>query len=137
MHFIVSYFHDSNKAMICSANIETVRQYRGVASSLWHVILGRVIAGIGGGGMVSLVSVIVTGIARDAGMEIVFDTDTSTQFDIDFASPGQVAVLRGYISAVSTAGRSSGGPLGGLLTDTVGWRWLVRLKRTPSSVWQD
>ena len=35
----------------------------------------------------------------------------------------QVAAWRSYVNVVSTLGRSIGGPLGGLLADTIGWRW--------------
>jgi hypothetical protein len=35
----------------------------------------------------------------------------------------QVAAWRSYVNVVATLGRSIGGPLGGLLADTVGWRW--------------
>lgn len=41
----------------------------------------------------------------------------------DLVSPSKVAVLRSYLSVASTLGISSGGPIGGLLTQTVGWRW--------------
>ena len=34
-----------------------------------------------------------------------------------------VAAWRSYVGIIETAGRASGGPIGGLLTDTVGWRW--------------
>lgn len=35
----------------------------------------------------------------------------------------QVAAWRSYVNVVATFGRSIGGPLGGLLADTFGWRW--------------
>jgi len=34
-----------------------------------------------------------------------------------------VAAWRSYVNVVATTGRSVGGPLGGWLADTVGWRW--------------
>lgn len=34
-----------------------------------------------------------------------------------------VASWRSYVNVVATTGRSIGGPLGGWLADTVGWRW--------------
>jgi MFS family permease len=30
---------------------------------------------------------------------------------------------QGYLNLVSVAGASAGGPLGGLLADSIGWRW--------------
>jgi predicted MFS family arabinose efflux permease len=36
-----------------------------------------------------------------------------------------VATWRSYVNIAATSGRSLGGPIGGFLTDTVGWRWLV------------
>ena len=35
----------------------------------------------------------------------------------------QVASWRAYVNVVATLGRSIGGPLGGFLADTIGWRW--------------
>ena len=46
-------------------------------------------------------------------------------YDAESATLDQVAVLRGHINIVSIAGRSLGYPLGGLLADTIGWRWYV------------
>ncbi|OJJ79033.1 uncharacterized protein ASPGLDRAFT_1076543 [Aspergillus glaucus CBS 516.65] len=72
----------------------------GSAFSLWQVIIGRVITGIGSSGMVGLISIVIT--------------DTSTL--------EQVAVLRSYVTVVAIAGYSLGAPLGGILADLVGWR---------------
>lgn len=41
-------------------------------------------------------------------------------------SSENVAMYRNYINLVSIAGRSSGGPIGGLITDAVGWRWYTK-----------
>ncbi|KAF5233998.1 hypothetical protein FANTH_12352 [Fusarium anthophilum] len=73
----------------------------GIGTSYWHVLLGRVVSGIGGAGMVGLVAVIIA----------------------DLLPPRQVATWRSYVNVVATLGRSCGGPLGGWLVDTVGWRW--------------
>lgn len=35
----------------------------------------------------------------------------------------EVASWRSYVNVAATTGRSIGGPLGGWLADTVGWRW--------------
>ncbi|KAI9791588.1 MAG: hypothetical protein M1816_003674 [Peltula sp. TS41687] len=82
---------------------ERERSYRGpgMGFSLWQVVFGRVTAGIGGAGMIAMVSVIVT----------------------DIVPIERVAVVRGYVNAVGIAGRSLGGPAGGFLADTVGWKW--------------
>jgi MFS family permease len=37
----------------------------------------------------------------------------------------EVASIRSYVNIVATTGRSLGGPIGGALADTVGWRWQV------------
>ncbi|KZF26756.1 putative transporter [Xylona heveae TC161] len=73
----------------------------GTAVGLWQAIAGRVVNGIGGAGMVALISVIIT----------------------DIATLEQVAVLRSYVNVAAVAGRSAGPPLGGFLADTIGWRW--------------
>ncbi|KAJ3535826.1 hypothetical protein NM208_g6975 [Fusarium decemcellulare] len=66
----------------------------GVGQSMWQVILGRVICGSGG--------------AADR---------------LDLAPLREVASWQSYMNVIATVGRSVGGPLGGLLADTIGWRW--------------
>ncbi|KAF2805302.1 major facilitator superfamily transporter [Mytilinidion resinicola] len=73
----------------------------GLGTSMWQVILGRVISGAGGAGMTVLVSILIT----------------------DLVPLRQVASWRSYVNVVATTGRSIGGPLGGWLADTIGWRW--------------
>ncbi|KAI1105473.1 MFS general substrate transporter [Jackrogersella minutella] len=73
----------------------------GVGQSMWHVIVGRVISGSGGAGLMSLAAVIIT----------------------DLAPLRDVASWQSYLNVVATVGRSLGGPVGGFLADTIGWRW--------------
>jgi MFS family permease len=73
----------------------------GVAQSMNNVILGRVISGLGASGMTALVSILIT----------------------DLVPLRDVATWRSYVNIAATTGRSIGGPLGGFLADTVGWRW--------------
>ncbi|KAH8594599.1 major facilitator superfamily domain-containing protein [Bisporella sp. PMI_857] len=72
----------------------------GVAQAMWQVIVGRVISGLGAAGMVVIVSVLIT----------------------DLVPLIQIAAWRSYVNVIATLGRSIGGPLGGFLADTVGWR---------------
>ncbi|KAK2853323.1 hypothetical protein FQN49_005181 [Arthroderma sp. PD_2] len=72
----------------------------GAATTLWQVIAGRVITGVGAAGMVALVSVLVT----------------------DSVLPSQVAIVRGYVNTVGIFGRILGGPIGAFVTDGVGWK---------------
>ncbi|KAE8333054.1 major facilitator superfamily domain-containing protein [Aspergillus sergii] len=73
----------------------------GMAPSIWVAMAGRLIAGMGGSGMVDLISVIIA----------------------DMAPLNEVAMYRSYISIVLTLGVSSGAPLGGIMADLIGWRW--------------
>ncbi|KAH6892924.1 major facilitator superfamily-domain-containing protein [Thelonectria olida] len=73
----------------------------GIGQSMWQVILGRLISGSGGAGMMALAYVIIT----------------------DLAPLREVASWQSYLNVIATVGRSIGGPLGGLLADTIGWRW--------------
>ncbi|KAK6523646.1 hypothetical protein TWF281_001625 [Arthrobotrys megalospora] len=75
--------------------------YSGIAQSLTGVIVGRAVSGIGGAGMNVLVSILIT----------------------DLVPQRDVAAWRAYVNIAATTGRSLGGPVGGYLTDTVGWRW--------------
>ncbi|KAH8816386.1 major facilitator superfamily domain-containing protein [Xylogone sp. PMI_703] len=73
----------------------------GTAQSMWQIIAGRILGGFGAAGMTVLVSILIT----------------------DLVPLIQVAAWRSYVNVVATTGRSIGGPLGGFLADTVGWRW--------------
>lgn len=42
---------------------------------------------------------------------------------LDLAPIDQVPVLRSYVSLGMGLGLSCGAPLGGVLADTIGWRW--------------
>ncbi|KAE8154678.1 major facilitator superfamily domain-containing protein [Aspergillus avenaceus] len=78
----------------------------GVGRDLWTVIAGRAVSGIGGAGIMTLGSVIIT----------------------DVVPRREVAAWRAYINIAMTLGRSAGGPVGGWLTDAIGWRWLFLLQ---------
>ncbi|KAI2784530.1 MFS general substrate transporter [Daldinia loculata] len=73
----------------------------GIGQSMWQVIVGRVISGSGGAGIMTLAAVIIT----------------------DLAPLRDVASWQSYLNVVATVGRSLGGPTGGFLADTIGWRW--------------
>ena len=73
----------------------------GIGQSMNQLILGRVVSGLGASGMTALVSILIT----------------------DLVPLRDVAAWRSYVNIAATTGRSIGGPLGGLLADTVGWRW--------------
>ncbi|RAL16313.1 efflux pump antibiotic resistance protein [Aspergillus homomorphus CBS 101889] len=78
----------------------------GIGSSMFLVILGRAISGIGGAGTMAMGVIIIT----------------------DIVPRRDVAHWRAYINIAMTLGRSAGGPIGGWLTDTVGWRWSFLLQ---------
>lgn len=66
-----------------------------------QVILGRVISGAGGSGLTVLAMLIIT----------------------DLVPLREAAAWQSYLNLAATSGRSLGGPLGGWLADTIGWRW--------------
>lgn len=69
---------------------------------MWVVIFGRAISGMGGAGIMTISSIIIT----------------------DIVPKREVATWRAYVNIAMTLGRRSlGGPLGGWLSDTIGWRW--------------
>lgn len=73
----------------------------GIGQSMSQLILGRVVSGLGASGMTALVSILIT----------------------DLVPLRDVAMWRSYVNIAATTGRSIGGPVGGWLADTVGWRW--------------
>lgn len=42
---------------------------------------------------------------------------------VDLVPLREVAMYRSYVNIVQTVGRSCGGPIGGALAQTIGWRW--------------
>ncbi len=72
-----------------------------MGQTYWQVILGRVISGSGGYGMTMVVAVFIT----------------------DLMPLREVARWQSYLNTFAAVGRSLGGPLGGWLADTIGWRW--------------
>ncbi|KAL1888400.1 hypothetical protein Sste5346_009608 [Sporothrix stenoceras] len=73
----------------------------GLGQSLGQLIAARVVQGLGGAGMVVLVSILIT----------------------DLVPLREVAAYRSYVNIVQTVGRSCGGAVGGFLAQSIGWRW--------------
>ena len=73
----------------------------GAARSMDELIAARAFAGIGGGGMTTVVSIIMSDI-------------------VPLQSRG---LWQGVVNIIHAAGSSTGAPLGGVLADTIGWRW--------------
>ncbi len=90
---------------------------RGLAQAYWQIIIGRIITGFAASGMTSVASIIITG--------IFYNTESSNLYwhAVNIAPPSDVAILRSYVNLASTFGLSLGGPLGGYLAGTIGWRW--------------
>jgi predicted MFS family arabinose efflux permease len=73
----------------------------GLARNMGELIAARAFAGIGGGGMTVCVSILMS--------DVVSLRDRGT--------------WQGYINLVYASGAAAGAPLGGLLADSIGWRW--------------
>lgn len=66
-----------------------------------ELIAARAFAGIGGGGMSTVVSILLSDI-------------------IPLRERGK---WQGYLNIIYATGSSCGAPIGGLLADSIGWRW--------------
>ncbi|KAK9452580.1 major facilitator superfamily domain-containing protein [Dipodascopsis uninucleata] len=73
----------------------------GLAPNIWFLIVARIIAGIGGGGLNSLSVITLT----------------------DLVPLRQRSLLQGIGSLLYNCGAAFGGVFGGLVTDAIGWRW--------------
>ncbi|CAG8957313.1 hypothetical protein HYFRA_00010736 [Hymenoscyphus fraxineus] len=82
----------------------------GLGQTITQVIIGRLIAGVGGAGINCLVAIVIA----------------------DMVPIREVASWRSYVNIAATSGRSLGGPIGGFLTDTVGWRWSFLIQCPPT-----
>lgn len=74
-----------------------------MSQSMPQIIAARVLEGLGGAGMVCMVSILLT----------------------DLVPLHKVAVYRSYVNLVQTVGRSCGAVIGGYIAQTIGWRWYV------------
>jgi MFS family permease len=73
----------------------------GLARNLKELVAARAFAGIGGGGMTTVVSILLSDI-------------------IPLRNRG---TWQGLVNISYACGASAGAPLGGLLCDSIGWRW--------------
>jgi MFS family permease len=73
----------------------------GLARDMGQLIGARALAGVGGGGMTTVVSILLS----------------------DVVSLRERGKWQGYINIIYAAGASTGAPLGGFLADSIGWRW--------------
>ncbi|KAG4435853.1 hypothetical protein IFR05_008679 [Cadophora sp. M221] len=73
----------------------------GLARNLNELVAARAFAGIGGGGMTTVVSILFS----------------------DIIPLRERGTWQGYMNIVYATGASLGAPLGGLVSDSIGWRW--------------
>ena len=73
----------------------------GLAQNIEQLIAARAVAGIGGGGMTTVVSIMIS----------------------DIVSLRERGKWQGYLNIIFAAGSSAGAPLGGIFADVIGWRW--------------
>ncbi|RDX40654.1 MFS general substrate transporter [Lentinus brumalis] len=78
----------------------------GLARNMTELIAARALAGIGGGGMSTMGSIILS----------------------DVATLRQRGTLQGFANVAWAAGQATGAPLGGFLADGIGWRWAFLLQ---------
>ncbi|KAG6831856.1 hypothetical protein H0H87_003655 [Tephrocybe sp. NHM501043] len=78
----------------------------GLAQNLKQLIAGRALAGVGGGGMSTVVSIIMSDI-------------------VPLRSRG---TWQGIINIIFAVGAGLGAPLGGFLADSIGWRWVFLIQ---------
>lgn len=73
----------------------------GLSQDIKQLIAARIFQGIGGGGMTTVVSIMMSDIVplKDRGL------------------------WQGYINIIYASGAACGAPLGGFLADSIGWRW--------------
>lgn len=73
----------------------------GLARNMNELIAARAFAGIGGGGMTTVVSILLS----------------------DAVPLRERGKWQGYINIIYATGAGTGAPLGGILADSIGWRW--------------
>ncbi|KAF9255703.1 MFS general substrate transporter [Marasmius fiardii PR-910] len=83
----------------------------GLARNMTELILARGFAGIGGAGMSTIVSIVLSDV-------------------VPLRSRG---TWQGYVNVIYTTGSVAGAPLGGFLVESIGWRWAF-LIQTPITI---
>lgn len=78
----------------------------GLARTMDELIIARAFAGIGGGGMTTVVSILMS----------------------DIVPLRERGTWQGIINIIYSSGAGAGAPLGGLLTDYLSWRWAFILQ---------
>jgi len=73
----------------------------GIAQTIEELIAARAFAGIGGGGMTTVTSIMFS----------------------DIIPLRKRGTWQGYINIVFATGAAIGAPLGGVFADSIGWRW--------------
>lgn len=90
---------------------------------MWQVILGRVVSGFGSAAMTVATALTITSksFSDVEGDELKILTWIFSA--IDLFPLREVAAWQAGLNLISTTGRTLGAPLGGILADTIGWRW--------------
>ena len=73
--------------------------------------------------MTVLIAVFITGPKSQTLGPVVLNLLKNLTAYPDLVPLREVASWQSYLNVVATIGRSLGGPLGGWLADTIGWRW--------------
>ncbi|KAK4245023.1 MFS general substrate transporter [Corynascus novoguineensis] len=73
----------------------------GLAHNMGQLIFARALTGIGAGGIITVVSILLS----------------------DIVTLEERGIWQGYVNMVFACGAGLGAPLGGILTDAIGWRW--------------
>ncbi|KAI7850572.1 major facilitator superfamily domain-containing protein [Circinella umbellata] len=81
----------------------------GTAQSFNQLILARIIAGLGGGGLTLMANIIIH----------------------DLVPLHQRSQYQSYVGAIQTLGVALGSSIGGLITDTIGWRYCFKINILP------
>lgn len=90
----------------------------GLGWNLPAVVVGRLVAGVDGAGINCLVSIVIAGM-----LSRPLSASQANSILQDMVPIREVAKWRSYVNIAAKTGRFLGGPIGGFLIDTIGWRW--------------
>ncbi|KAI5807406.1 major facilitator superfamily domain-containing protein [Peziza echinospora] len=103
---LTDIFGRKNGLLVCNLLFGVGTLWCGLSGNVWQMVFGRVIAGMGGGGLTTIAVMTIS----------------------DLVPLRERGVIQGVSNIIFGTGSGLGGLFGGFINDTLGWRWAFILQ---------